>query len=768
MQNSIEVDEGRINLQELLSILLKHKLIIIAFILFFTLISGVYAYLKPNIYKSSASVKITINEEKEKTSSENILGMIKNISETISINTEIDIIKSRMLIKKAMKNINFTYKYYAKHGFKEYELYKATPFEFDLFKGLNLSFHISSIDQSSYHLYVSGEDSITKVDWKVDKIFEFGKRVKEKYFEFELSLKNGTKPDEETSYRLKVIDSIEAIDAIQKKLFISLASKDSSVIKISFEDKIAMRAYEFVNALAKTYLEEGVKLKEQEASMILDFIDEQLSGINSKLQESEQNLEMFKKNSTMMTIGSKAENISLKLSDYEGKIEEVKIQEEMLNYLYKEIQENRSFENISIAGLDFGNTGLPDLISKLQEEQLKLNIISTDYTLSYPKVKKLTKSIEQYKNIISNMIQKLNDSISQKQELLEKRIEKYSKLMEALPEKEKIYSGLQRSFVVNEKIYSYLLEKRAVAALSKASTVSTNRILDTAIIADKPIKPNRKLIVMIGFMVGFMFGVIVSFLREFMNSRFIRNEEDIQKYLKINIYGKLPYSNVKNKSANIKVFESPKSATAEAFRELRTNLYSFSNFEECIIISLTSTVGEEGKTTTAINLAAILSLADKKVIIIDADMRKPRIDKKFKMTNNKGLSTLLIGKDPLDNIIQHSKYENIDIIPSGARPFNPSELIENGKLDTMIEELKKRYDVIIFDTPPIGLVTDAMTLMKKSDISLYVVCVGKSKKMFLTKVQRILKMHNIENLGILLNCVTEKEFDSDYGYYEEH
>jgi len=768
MQNSIDVDEGKINLQELFSILWKHKVIIIVFILFFTLLSGVYAYFKPNIYISSASVKITINEEKEKTSSENILGMIKNISEKISINTEMDIIKSRMLIKKAIKNINFTHKYYIKHGFKDYELYKATPFEFDLLKGLNLSFHISPIDQKSYHLYASGEDPITKVDWEVDKIFEFGKKVKGKYFEFELSLKKGTRLDQETSYRLEVIDSIKAIDEIQKNLFIALASKDSSVIKISFEDTIAMRAYEFVNALAKTYLEEGVKLKEQEASMILDFIDTQLSGINSKLKKSEQNLEMFKKNSTMMTIGSKAEDISLKLGEYVGKIEEVKIQEEMLNYLYKEIQENRSFENISIAGLDFGNTGLPDLISKLQEEQLKLNIISDDYTLSYPKVKKITKGIEQYKNIITNMIGKLKNSISQKQELLEKRIKKYSKLMEALPEKEKIFSGLQRSFVVNEKIYSYLLEKRAVAALSKASTVSTNRILDTAIIADNPIKPNRKLIVMIGFMLGLIVGVILSFLREFMNSRFIRDEEYIKKSLKINIYGKLPYSNVNNKSANIKVFESPKSATAEAFRELRTNLYSIMNFDESTIMSVTSTVGEEGKTTSVINLAAILCLADKKVVIIDADMRKPRIHLKFKMTNSTGLSTLLIGRDTLDNVIQPSKYENIDVIPSGACPFNPSELIGNGKLDIIIEELKMRYDVIIFDTPPIGLVTDAMTLMKMSDISLYVVCAGKSKKMFLTKVQHMLKMHNIKNLGILLNCIKEKEFDSDYGYYEEH
>ncbi len=767
MHDNIVESEGRINLQESFAILWKYKISIILTILIATLLAGVYAYLQPNIYNASASIKITMNEEKEKTSSENILGIINNISEKISINTEIDIIKSRMLIKKTIKNINFTHGYYIKQGLKEYELYKASPLEINLYKGLDLSFYITPIDQKRFRLIVSGEDEISKIEWEIDKIYQFNKRIKEKYFEFELLLKEGVKLDKESQYRIQVISVIDAINKIQKNLYVTQISKDSSVIQIKFEDEIAMRAYEFVNALAQIYLDEGIKLKKQEASMILDFIDKQLRGITSKLKESEYHLETFKKRSTMMTIGRKAEDIIEKLSNYESKIEEVKIQEEMLDYLYKEIQKNKSFENISISGFDFGNTNLPGLIEKLQEEQLKLTIISSDYTRSYPKVKRITKSIEQYKTIIANMIRKLKESISQKKELIEQRLDKYKKLMETLPEKEKIYSGLQRSFIVNEKIYSYLLEKRAVAALTKASTVNTNRLLDTAIIADTPVKPNRKLIIMIGFTLGLILGVIIAFLREVVNSRFIKNEDDIQRYINLPIYGKIPYSKTKSKRASIKVIETPKSATAEAFRELRTNLYSILNQDDATVISLTSTVGEEGKTTSSINLAAILCLAGKKVVIIDADLRQPKVNKRFNMVNNKGLSTFLSGDASLENIIHSTKYENMHIIPSGDTPINSSELLESEKLDSLIEALKEKYDVIVFDTPPIGLVTDAMILMKKSDISLYIVCVGKSRKVFLTQIKRILKLHDIKNMGILLNCIRDKEFGSDYGYYIE-
>jgi len=763
MQNEIGIDEERINLHEIFDILLKYKLKIIFYILLFTILAAIYAYFKPNIYQSSASIKVTIEDKKESTSSENISGMIDNVSEKSTINTEIDILKSRMLIQKAIQNIDFTHKYYVKYSFKEQELYKASPFEVNMYDGLDLSFSVHHIDEKSYYLKATGTDPISKVDWEAERIYKYGQRVKEKYFEFILSLKDGSSLEPNADYRFKIIDPIKAIKEIQKHLIIVTASKDSSILNITFENNVAVRAYEFTNALVKSYLEEGIKLKKQEASNILDFIDNQLRGVDSKLEKNEQNLKDFKKNSTMMTIGSKTDDTASKLNEYEGKFEEVKLQEEMLDYLYKQIQKNKNFENISMAGLNLEDTTLPDLIGKLQEVQLKLQIISTDYTLSYPKVKKLTKSVAEYKRTIAHVIQNYKESLARKKNLLSKRIEKYKNLMEALPEKEKIYNGLQRNFVVNEKIYSYLLKKRAVVALVKASKVSKNRIVDTALIPDEPIKPNRKLIMMIGFVLGLILGIISSFLSELKSSRFIRDESDIQKFLDVNIYAKLPY--LKNKSENIKVFLAPKSSAAEAFRELRTNLGAVLNFKKSVVISLTSSVGGEGKTTTTANLGAVLSLAGRKVILIDADMRKPTLHKQFNLINRKGLSSLLIEKDTLDAVIVSSKYENIDIIPSGPLPLNPSELIDSKNMEEVLEELKKRYDVIIFDTPPIGLITDAMGLMKKSNISLYVVCVDKTRKVFLSKIQRILKLHDIKNLGVLLNCV--KEVKNNYGYYEE-
>ena len=752
-------DEDEFDFKEILQLLGKHKIKLFIVTLFFTLLAAIYAYLEPDIYQATTSIEI--KKVKTEISAKEILNKAMS-SENVNENTEVKILKSRSLIARAIRYIDFTHKYYVKYRLKKYELYKASPFEVDLDKGLGLTFYIYPLNKTSYKLKVEGTDKDSKESWKIEKEYLYGVHVKEKYFEYTLKLKEESTLNKDAVYQFIVLDKIKAIQEIQKNLVVNTTKAESSIYDISYKDSLSIRAYEFTNALANTYLQQGIEEKTKEASNILSFIDEQLARINIKLQKSEENFETFKNTSSMKNIGRKTKDIFDKVSNYENKLEELKIKEEMLNSLYKHIQEENNFEDISTVGLNLGSTNLPMLIQKLQEAQIKRNILLSEYTSAHSAVKKQLKNISQLKKVISTTIKTLKKRVSMKKVLLEKTINNYSESIETLSKKEKIYGKLNRDFIVNEKIYSYLLEKRATTAIAKASTVNTSRIIDTAIIPDKPIKPNRLVIVLIGFLAGLILGMVWVLLKEFM-SNYIKDEAYIRKHSKLTFFRTIPY--IKNETKGIKVFESPKSSFAESFRSLRSDLHFIIKKENCLLITVTSTIGGEGKTTIATNLAASISLTGKKTIILYMDMRKQTVHKMFNLPNTEGMSTLLSGNSSLDDVIQKSEYENFDMIFAGKIPPNPSEMIESEKMDEVIYELKKRYDYVIFDTPPIGIVSDATMLMQKSDISFYILRVNVSKKEYLENVKRMIELHNIKNFGLLFNGL--KIDNNTYGYCEE-
>jgi capsular exopolysaccharide synthesis family protein len=219
----------------------------------------------------------------------------------------------------------------------------------------------------------------------------------------------------------------------------------------------------------------------------------------------------------------------------------------------------------------------------------------------------------------------------------------------------------------------------------------------------------------------------------------------------------------------LKVFESPKSSFAEAFRNIRTNLQFMAPSHGAQVISVTSTVGGEGKTTLCANLGGIISMTKKKTIILNVDMRKPTLHQRFGLENKVGMSTVLSGHDTLPHTIQHTAYENLDIISSGPVPPNPSELIQSQRMEEVIAMLRKVYQVIILDTPPVGLVTDAQTLLRLSDATVYVLRAEVSKKAYLENIEKLAKGGHIHGFGIVLNSADIKRggYGYGYGYYEE-
>ena len=753
----MHINENGIWIKEQVKTLQDYKYMIIFIVVLFGISSSYYAYFKPNIYRASATVELGLeySSQGQDKRSEALELPLNNID------TEIEIIKSRFLSQRVLKEINFSHKYYTTRKFKEIELYKDSPFQIAMKKGYDISFDLYPVDAKKYRLVTSEAAGIDGSTWSYDKVLPYSKEIITEHFHLNI-IKTKEAKDAQYRFVIKNPDTLENV--LQNKINASKTSNFSSIIKISYVDTVALRAQEVCNTLSQIYIDQSVEKKTKEASSKLIFIDKQIKRITESLKSSAIKLEEFKKASNTIDLSKKAESVIRNINENETKLAELAIEEEMLNSLYNQIKVKKNFDNVSVTISTMGNPMLSSMIQKLHDATMKKKIVREDYTELHPQVRKLSKVIDQYKKEIVSAIENFRKSSKEQKKLLIESMDRDQKVLNKLPTDQRMFVQLERKFTMNEKVYIFLLEKRLETEIIKASKVSSNRIIDKALTPKSSIKPDRKKIIMIGLLIGLILGILLALLRNFLDNR-IRSGDNIGNIGEIPIVGTIP--NIKKDSNKLKVFLSPKSAVAEAFRNLRTNLQFMSNYKTTHTIVVTSTVGGEGKTTTSINLSGIMSMADKKTILLNFDMRKPTLHAKFGLSNKNGMSTFLSGSTNLSEVIQKTEYENLDVITSGPIPPNPSELIQGELTVRLLEKLKEIYDVIILDTPPVGLVVDAKTLMQHADTTIYVLRENYSKKSFIKNIKQLSSIKNIHGLSILINDVKQGTEGYGYGYYEE-
>jgi capsular exopolysaccharide synthesis family protein len=370
--------------------------------------------------------------------------------------------------------------------------------------------------------------------------------------------------------------------------------------------------------------------------------------------------------------------------------------------------------------------------------------------------------IIQLKIMISKSIKNILATLKQQQKIIDQKLARLEKKLKSLPKQEQDYIGLERNFLFNEKFYTYLMEKKTETEIKKAATINKNRILDTALLPKEPIKPKRKLIIAIGVILGLILGVVLAFIRAAFNNT-IKEESDVKENTKAPLAGVIPKYKTINDERRLIVLDAPKSPEAEAFRNIRTNLQFMLKSKSHNIISITSTIAKEGKTSITANLAGTLHLLKKKTIILSLDLRKPTLHKIFELSNTKGISSYLSGEHKKEEVIRKTKFTYIDVIPSGPIPPNPNELIASEELSQLIDELKEEYDYVLLDTPPIGLVADTKVIVQHSNLTLYVIRADYSKKEFLNLVNELYEKDKM-NLAIVLNGVKVSKRGYGYGY----
>jgi len=762
--------EDEIDLKDLLLTLLNYKKSIFIFIILGIAISGYIAYFKPNIYQAQTLIKITFDKQGYY---DDFL-MVSPSTQNSEIEDELIVLQSTPIAQKTIKKLNIGTRYFTTKGYKEIEFYQNAPFSVSytyispllygkkfIIRPLGDKEFILELDTNKFDSFMDNIKSIfknkqsNKQNISFYKICKYGENIQNDLFVLKVdkiyNLNN-------KHYAFSIMPNKYMTWFIQQGIHANALSKYSSIVSLTFYDTVPLRASDIANAVAQAYIEQNLELKSKGAKKQLHFIDMQLDAINKTLQGSSKKLQKYKATNIVVNLSNKANITANKLSSLESQKYEIDMQLEILKSMLSHLQHTNSIKKLKLDYTPTTNKSISSLIEQIQIQLAKYSTMSVHYTVNHPGVIKLKREILFLVKSLKQTI-KSNIGILKKQKnLILHSIKEQEKRLKNVPKQEQELESLTRHFMVNEKIYSYLLEKRAETAILASSTISNTRIIQKATSPSSPIKPRRKLIVMVGIILGIIFGILQALIRKYFDNT-IKTQEDIQKNTTLPIYATLPLIKQQTSLPHY----------MEAVRTLWVNISFLGDHKISKVISITSSISGEGKTFSIYNLSKVIaSSTSKKVIVIDMDMRRSSLHKKFNIdSDNKGLSTLLSEHFGLDDVIKHTAFENLDIITSGPKAPNPTRLIMSEHFSTFIEELKKRYDYILVDTPPIGIVSDSMKIMHISDLVLYVIKADYSSNDVFKIINDLNKTNKI-NFGIVLNGVDFEKSYYHYGYKSEY
>ena len=581
----------------------------------------------------------------------------------------------------------------------------------------------------------------------------------------------------------EAINNIDPVAVLQAKISVE-PQKNSNIVRISVEDKDPEKAAFLANAVASSYIEFNLEKKYFETKDAARWLMDQSVSLKQNLENSEMTLFEFKQSNNVLatTFEAKQELLSNRIKKLTNTLTD---QEIMRNALSAKIEESASIdinrpEDTFFKELSKENSVFSKLKLKYIEIISKIDELEQLYGEKHPKVVALLAEKGHVENSFKSEVASVVNSYNLEMKMLDNEMKKNRKML-ADTQKEAIdlnkldinYSKLRRDVETNKKLYDIVLERSKEADLSALLKNNNIRMIDRALITRIPVKPKKKIVLLAGFAIALVLSSLAVFLVEFFDTKF-KNFKEVETISQKPLLGIIPKFQ-QPEGSNFKeiAFEdkSGKSLAVEAFRSLRTNLKLSNPDSKLKIMLVTSSIPHEGKTVVSSNLAVSYSVAGKKVLVIDADMRKPRVHKVFGLTNEKGLSTLIVGDHSMDEVVNKNVYEGLDIVTAGVIPPNPAELLESARFADILKDFSEKYDVVIVDTPPLSPVSDAATIAPLTDGLILAVNIANTPRDVFKSVIMGITKPGITRLGVVVNNLDfkqEKKFKSYYGYSYYH
>lgn len=687
------------------------------------------------------------------------LGMFKM---SYNIFNELEIMKSYALIYKAVKSLDFQVSYFVSGAIKTGEVYQSSPFTVELDSTFanqlkSVPIYIELLSDSTYHLKIMDLSSQKNfIFWKTSpevlreyngvfnrqlKTADFSITVKPSIFFEELKKEDG-------HYYFVINDLYAVASRYASKLGVAQQSKYSSLIMLTVSGEIIEKEINFLNALTDTYIKFGLTEKNEITTNTVKFIDDQLHRINDSLKNSSNQLEQFSNKENFVVEGS-SDKVYDELDFLEKKKAEFQVQKKYYQYLLSYIEQNNDMKKVvSPSAVGISDMLLGQMVSELytlQSEQTSLAFSAKEKNHSFGVIEL------KIKNTRANLIENLTNLIKTTDLYLkdnQERLDKVYALLYRLPKSQRYFANLQRQYSVNEKMYSFLLEKKTEAEIAKASNVSDNKVVNPATLSGK-VFPNESTVQNNVMLLGLFFPLLIVGLLTYFNS-IVVDKAVIARKTSLPILGVIGHF---EGDSIVPALDYPKSSFADSVRALRINLQYLAADKKSKVVGVTSTVSGEGKTFFALNIALSLVQSGAKVVLLGVDLRRPRLTSLLGLPTEKGISSYLIGKYSLDEILHEKFLGQLDVISAGPVPPNPSELIESQKFADLIDALKLRYDYIIIDSSPVGLVSDYLLLAKLTDVNLYMVRQNYTRIAMLEDLESFKKENSLANMYLIYNDV---------------
>ncbi len=769
--SNYKLNEDEIDLKEVFQTIFHYKWSILSIIFLALLMAYILLYFKTPLYVSNATIEVK-SDGQQAIKGDDFLGSAFSSFGKEKVDKEIEILKTFDITNHTLNKLNFGTQYFIDDEFKKVEIYHNIPLSIKdiIITDLNILWKMIKISPTKGGYTLEVQNSLKKkikhtllnstlIELDSKKVYPYNKKIKTKYFELIVEKKNDLKRP--LYINMKGNNRLIYEGIIHQNLEVIQINPAAPLIQVSYKDSIPKRANIYIDTLLESFIEQSVAEKSKKINRIIDFIDKQLHDIKTKLDNSEKKLEEYRITNQAINPSLQAQTYIKELSNVEIELSQNRLKEKLLQNLLPFVKKGQNIDSIAPSLMELKDQPTLELISRLQEVQIKEEGLKAQYSSKHPGLIAVRKQIQHIKKKIMLSIENLKSSMLHRNNNLKELKKSYDKNLESLPTQERTLINLKRDYEVSSETYNYLLKKKSENEMIKVTILSDYRIIDHAYNNRIPISPKPFFTLLVAFILGIILGIMQALLRNFLDDR-IQTKEDIENLTALPIYGILP--TLKQKTIRLEVFKDPKSPFAESYRSLRTNLQFSRKEKQANIILVTSTIMGEGKSTTVANLGAIFQMANYRSIVINLDLRKPTLHHYFNVDNSTGISTYLSGKSSIDEIIHASKYDNLDIIPSGPIPPNPSELILSDKLDELLNDLKEVYDYIFIDSAPLGLVTDTMNLMQYADISLIVFRANYAKKSFVKDLNTLVKRHDLKHIGLVINSADVSSGSYGYGY----
>lgn len=724
------------------------------------LLALVLGYIGARIYLRYATkiyaikARVIVNDDSQQKTA-NLVDIVQLDTRNMSTETEkeMEILDSRNLLSNLVKNLQLNVEYLSKGYIKSGQNFKNVPFSLKLLDPDSVRMIIKSDVQMIGNNKVRFNNVIYPCDTFVES--SFGK--------IKWHINSLKSKDNNDDWNVVVEPIADAVDKIQKSLSIEPISKQSSILAITYNDALPERGVTILTNLLSLYGTTTIDYKSRNSENTVRFLDDRLQVVSQELAGIEKKLQNFKTTNDIVDLSAQGNVVLDQLKQADTKLSELDIQMDVLNNIQEYVNKKYDSDNQIPASLGITDPVLNELLNQLYQAEFELDKTEATSGPKNPKINVLKSTIEKLKPSILASIQNLKAGIRVSKQQLTGDNDKLNSVLNKMPLKERQLLDINRQQGIKNGIYTFLLQKKEEAAITAAGIVANYRVIDKPEVMNL-VTPIPKIIYLAAFLLALIIVSIFIYIKEF-SSTSIKFRSQIEGRTAVPVISEIGYQPHKTDSP-IVIEEGKRTLVAEEFRELRTNLnyLTFNSKENCKVILITSSIPSEGKSFISINTSISLCLTNKRVVLLEFDLRKPKISKELGISRTLGLSTYLINKTSAEEIVHpHGQIANFFVIPSGPIPPNPSELMSSGRLNELFKYLKENFDYIIIDSPPVRAVTDAKLLAKEADATLYIMRQNYTDSSFIDLVNDLHEKKLLPNLNIVFNGIKIKTFPG-YSY----